>query len=335
MREVGYIITLVEKVSSVCELRLITWAATYTNCLKVVNLWLALTCLMDVIRYKSGRTLSSFQGQWGSVAPSISAWWITLQVFPKCGPLYSPLSRNLKNWFKIQVPEIYPDKWNQTLWGWNPGVYIFYQDFPVEFEGPPLQFPYTVLWLFHRVARCQWKIFFIRWGTKKLFGWVHSPAIAKSWNEEEQSFLAFAFSQLSIAQKILMPKWHILGWCILAFGKGSLSLSLSPVSWTVPLSTPYDQRQSGEHHSPIPCFLRDCAWIGFLERITLKYTPELICCMDFRHWRDLSSHSRVVPLHPLTFSVCFRCCQSVSALSPTRLGCRFTILFRIMWVFFF
>lgn len=43
MCALGHITVLMWALSSDCELRLITWAATYTNCLKVVNSWLAST----------------------------------------------------------------------------------------------------------------------------------------------------------------------------------------------------------------------------------------------------------------------------------------------------
>lgn len=65
MCEVGHIITLVWALSSICELRLITWASTYTKCLKVINSWLALIRLMDIIKQKLEGVLSCFQGRWG------------------------------------------------------------------------------------------------------------------------------------------------------------------------------------------------------------------------------------------------------------------------------
>lgn len=65
MCEVGRIITLVWVLSSICELRLITWAATYRKCLKVINSWLALIHLMDIIKQKLEGSLGRFQGGWG------------------------------------------------------------------------------------------------------------------------------------------------------------------------------------------------------------------------------------------------------------------------------
>lgn len=65
MCEVGHIITLVWALSSICELRLITWAATYTKCLKVISSWLALIRLMDIIKQNLEGALGCFQGGWG------------------------------------------------------------------------------------------------------------------------------------------------------------------------------------------------------------------------------------------------------------------------------
>lgn len=65
MREAGRVITLVWALSSICELRLITWPATYTKCFKVINSWLALIRLMDIIKQNLEEVLCCFQGGWG------------------------------------------------------------------------------------------------------------------------------------------------------------------------------------------------------------------------------------------------------------------------------
>lgn len=65
MCEAGHVITLVWALSSICELRLITWAATYTKCFKVINSRLALIRLMDIIKQNLEEALCCFQGGWG------------------------------------------------------------------------------------------------------------------------------------------------------------------------------------------------------------------------------------------------------------------------------
>lgn len=65
MCEVRHVITLVWALNSICELRLFTWAATYTKCFKVINSRLALILLMDIIKQNLEETLCRFQGGWG------------------------------------------------------------------------------------------------------------------------------------------------------------------------------------------------------------------------------------------------------------------------------
>lgn len=265
-------------------------------------------------------------GRMGPIAPSISAWWITQWgVSPRVVPSTTHFPETQRTGLKYRFLRFTQIN-GIRLSGDGTQESVFLLNFPSEVWGSSSAVSLNCSVTISPGSKMQEEALFIHERPRNCFveciaRQLQDHGMRKSRELSGICFFSVVFS--SKKKKILMPKWHILGWQVLIFYKDSLSLSLSFVSWIFSLWTPCDQRQPGERHCPVPRFLRDCAWIGFLERVTSKYTSELIFCMDCRHGRILAIIPGVVPLHPLTFFVHFRHCQSISELSPTRLGCSF------------
>ena len=146
---------------------------------------MALTCLMDVIRYKSERTLSSFQGGWRPIAPSISAWWITQWgVTPSVVPFTTHFPGTWRTGLKYKFLRFTQIK-GIRLDGDGTQESAFLSSSPQR-SLRALLWSFLILLCGYFTGKCKRKLFFTLRETKKLFCWVHSQAIAKSWNEEEQ-----------------------------------------------------------------------------------------------------------------------------------------------------
>lgn len=132
------------------------------------------------------------------------------------------------------------------------------------------------------------------WADKslELFPVIKSLSRFQANEGEGREFLGICcFLNCLPLKKILLPKWHILipqrGLAhsralgtICGFSLLDLLVARNDLLSLLKLSI-----------SPcVPCSLRGCVQTGFLEQMTLKDMPELIFCVGFRPWRDLSNH---------------------------------------------